>query len=92
MKDTEGRMMQTFRIAIRYEGQSINAYWARIDTMEGAIPIASFNRRICDTDPKIFNAWVALLKVSAEVVSRDVFGEGVAEFTEERVPTEDHDK
>lgn len=58
-----------YRIAIRAEGPVINAYWARTGTMEGAEQVASINRELCDSEPKIFEGFQLLMKaLSVELV------------------------
>lgn len=40
--------LKPYRIAIRTEGDLVNAYWARYETMEGAKLCMSIDRRLCD--------------------------------------------
>lgn len=45
------------RLAIRAEGEWLNAYIAQTDTMEGAFLIGSIARSICDVRTDIFTEW-----------------------------------
>ncbi len=59
----------TFRIAIRHEGQFINAYLATMDTMEGAKLVASIDHELCVLDPQIFELFKdAMLRAMPAVV------------------------
>lgn len=55
------------RLAIRGEGESVNAYLAQANSMEGAMLLGSMKRKVCERYPDIFNEWKGLM---ARVVSR----------------------
>lgn len=54
-----------FRIAIRTEGEFVNAYWARSSTMDGAKLCMSIDRQLCDV-PMIREGFMLV----AEAVAR----------------------
>lgn len=49
------------RTAIRREGGLVNAYLARMETMDGAILLASISYPVCHVDPQAFEDFKALV-------------------------------
>lgn len=76
MSDSKKR----YRIAIREESGMVNAYWAPIDSMEGAELVACCSREVLDDAPELVDAFymlmemasVALCKSRLSVVPRSV--------------------
>jgi hypothetical protein len=56
-----------FRIAIRTEGEFVNAYWARGGTMDGAKLCMSIDRKLCDV-PMIREGFMLV----AEAIARNL--------------------
>jgi len=57
--------MRPYRIAIRAEGNMINAYWTRTGTMEGAELVACISRDVCDSSNALFEAFHALIEATS---------------------------
>lgn len=65
-------MTQIGRLAFRREGARVNAYWARMDTMDPAILIGSILASVCDADPVVWEGFKNLMR---EAFSGIVFQE-----------------
>ena len=69
--------MNELRIAIRADGQSINAYFAMTGTMAEAVLIGSINRALCDQDEKLFDQFKALMTTCCQVLIEQIGGKKV---------------
>jgi len=54
-----------YRVAIRAEGEWVNAYWARTGTMEGAARIASISRELAECNPRMFESFRLLMEAAS---------------------------
>lgn len=75
---------EAFRVAVRREGATINAYMAPMHTMEGAKPIASISAGLCQLDRTIFEDFKALVAKSVESLAKASFGDTAVLGTEFR--------
>lgn len=73
------------RLAIRSEGNMVNAYIADANTMDDAQLIGAISRRVCGLDPAVFDAWKALMTRVLNDAIKDVFGRE-AEMIERPAP------
>lgn len=62
------------RLAIRREGQFVNAYHAAHDTMDGAMLVGSLRVSILDAHPDIWEDWKKLMSRAYQAVIHDVTG------------------
>lgn len=62
-------MKQIGRLAIRAEGDKVTAYYALIDTMDGALWLASVNRSAAD----IPEVWAAFKDMARAIVGQILF-------------------
>ncbi len=63
------------RIAIRAEGDFVNAYFAHLETMDDALLIASIRRGVVDTDRALFDEWREFLQRAFGVVAKNITDE-----------------
>jgi hypothetical protein len=75
------------RLAIRAEGKMWNAYWARPDTMENAIPVGSIVLAAVVNDPARKQAFIELMKSATAAVVKQATG-AASEFGDVRVAPE----
>lgn len=66
-----------YRVAVRAEGEFINLYWARTDTMEGAIFVASLMKTLCEEEPEMFEMYKLLAQGIGRHLARRVTGQEV---------------
>lgn len=64
---------QRFRIAIRHEGELINAYFAPAQTMDGAVLVASIRTRTCQLEG-VFDAFKQLTATIGRALAEQVAG------------------
>jgi len=62
------------RLAIRAEGDFVNAYHAAPDTMLGATLIGSFRRSVLEQQPGMFERWKALVSEAYVKTIEDATG------------------
>jgi len=53
--------IKPYRIAARTEGEWVNCYWAKAETMTGAEPIAAVKLELLN-DPKLREIWTMVLQ------------------------------
>ncbi|MEY2688425.1 MAG: hypothetical protein RL375_2623 [Pseudomonadota bacterium] len=75
-----------FRLAIRMEGRSINAYYAKPDTMDGAVLIGSINSRLCSVDPAVFLGFRDTMTLAMVALAKDALGVTVTGFEVQDAP------
>lgn len=75
-----------FRIAFREEGESVNAYLAPIETMEGARLVGSIHRSLCMLDRALFDSFVELMQTGATALTKDVLGCEPVRFDQTTAP------
>jgi hypothetical protein len=75
-----------FRLAIRAEGEFINAYFASIDTMKDAMLLGSIKRVPCDKDRSIFDQWVGVMANVLQLACKEALGEITVEMIIEPAP------
>jgi hypothetical protein len=61
------------RLAFRHEGESINAYWAELGTMQDAMLLGTILQTLCDSQPGLFDKFKTLM--------REAMGEAVFQVT-----------
>ncbi len=81
-----GGTFSPYRIAIRAEGAMVNAYLAKLDTMDGAIPVGSIARSICEADRSVFDAFQSLMEKAAGALTVAVLGVAPIDFKREAAP------
>jgi hypothetical protein len=74
------------RIAIRVEGEMINAYLAPLENMEGAILLGSIRHKVCRASRPAFDAFRALMQQAFNVAAKDALGVEAAKFDIEPAP------
>ena len=75
MSDEEKVVIKSpFRIAFRSEGDWLTAYFARPDSMEGAIEVGRIKRSAAEQDPKVFDDWQALWSAWVMRAVQEKFG------------------
>jgi len=79
-----------FRIAIRAEGEYVNAYFAPRDTMENAIHLGSIRRRLCDSAPHLFANFRELMQAAVTVMIQESLGLTPENFV--TTPAPEHEK
>ena len=68
------------RLAFRREGERINAYWAKPDTMAQSVMIGSILVSVCDADEKVWEGFKDLMRdafsgiVFQEIGIRPIWG------------------
>ena len=82
--------MNTLRIAIRAEGQMVNAYVAMTSSMADDVHIGSFHRRLLVTSPELFDQFKELLKAAGAVLIEQVGGKKICAVFEQDAP--EHEK
>lgn len=75
-----------FRLAIRTEGNMVNCYYAKADTMEDAILLSSIHRKIFDADPTLVENWKTLMTASLDAMCKHLFGHAPRRYIEEEGP------
>lgn len=74
------------RVAIRKEGNFINAYAAELGTMEGAHLIGSIARACVEEDPEVFEAFKRCVTLALAAILEGVAGIEVVDFVIEPAP------
>ena len=77
-----------FRIAMRLEGDRINAYYAAPDTMEGALWLGALAKSVADASPEAWERFKRVMRTAAADAIRATSGDPNAniEFGEEAAP------
>lgn len=83
-------LKQVGRVAIRHEGEFINAYWALPDTMNKAILLGSIRHALASTDPAVFEAFKGMMQLAATVFLKSVLNAD-AHFDNEQ-PAPEHER
>lgn len=83
------KQQQIARVAIRHEGEFINAYFADPRTMEDSVLVGSIRTSICDTDPAVFELFQELMRASMSALFKEVLGKA-PDFVIEPAP--EHEK
>lgn len=73
MSTTPPVVKAPWRLAIRSEGEYVNAYFADLDTMDGAILLGSIKRNIAEAG--MFDSWRLLMQESLAVMVQHAIGE-----------------
>ena len=73
------------RLAIRKEGEFVNAYLAQSDSMEGAVLLGSIRRTILERDDSIWEKWKKLMTDAVSNAIHDQFDQRPT-FEEQRAP------
>ena len=73
-----------FRIAVRTESDGfVRAYFARPDSFEGAVCIASISARLLQLDDALFDHFKELMRLAAGVMTVEGFGVAPARCVEQ---------
>jgi len=67
-----------FRIAVRDEGEHVNAYFARTGTMQNAELVLSIKRRVLEDDPQLRESFFAFMQLLAASMVMKRTGQGVS--------------
>jgi len=78
-----------WRLAIRAEGEYVNAYFADEHTMEGAVLLASLKRSIAEAG--MFEPWRLLMQEALAVMVQSATGVR-CEYPEEPRPAPEHER
>jgi hypothetical protein len=78
--------IKPFRIAIRAEGEFVNAYFASPTSMENAQLVASIRRAVCDADEAVFDAFKDLVRKVVSSLTKRVLGAEPIRMEEEAAP------
>lgn len=54
--------LQEFRIAFRAEGEFVNAYLAKPNTMAGSVHLASFSKQVLDVQRETWHEYMELVQ------------------------------
>ena len=73
------------RLAVRQEGATIQAYAARLNTMDDALTLGSIATGVCEADRSVFDAWVKVMS-SALAALLATQGVTVTEFEQRDAP------
>lgn len=73
------------RLAIRGEGDYVNAYFAKVDTMEGALLLGSMRRSVCSRYPDLFVEWKNTMQQVMQRSAEHILGTDV-KLTEQAAP------
>jgi hypothetical protein len=76
-----------YRIAVRQEGAWIVAYVAQMETMDGAIKIATLLKSSADVDRAIFDAWLDFLQGHVDRMFSAIIGSHALRFTRNKPNT-----
>lgn len=79
-----------FRLAIRHEGAFINAYYAQMGTMDGAVLIGSIRHNVCQADEATFTMFKALMIDAIRTAVEKSLGLAVTQTFEQDAP--EHEK
>lgn len=75
-----------FRLAIRAEGRNVNAYFAKLDTMDGAVLLGTIARRLCDVDRKVFESFSGTMTLAMIAMAKDALGIDVTDLVVQDAP------
>lgn len=79
------------RLSFRVEGDFVNAYMAKPDTMDGATLLASFRKTILDQQPETWERWKDLMRDAFGGAIKDALGVDGVEWGGER-PAPEHER
>lgn len=79
-----------FRLAIRHEGAFVNAYYAQMSTMDGAVLIGSIRHNVCQADEATFTMFKALMTDAMRTAVEKSLGLKVVTTHEQDAP--EHEK
>jgi hypothetical protein len=65
---------RVFRLAVREEGNYINAYLASPESMDDAVHVASLRVTVARQYPEVFDPFVEFIKELARVMGEGVYG------------------
>jgi hypothetical protein len=89
-RERSDRWGQLGRIALRREGKNWNAYYAKPDTMDGAIWLASIRMDLVEGDRRVKADFMDLVRTVVDGIVRESLGTGEIEW--ERRPAPEHEK
>jgi hypothetical protein len=75
-----------FRLAIRHEGPFINAYFAPMGTMDGAVLIGSIRTNLCRQNDDVFTSFKALMSSAMSTAVKNATGSEVMALLEQDAP------
>lgn len=90
MKDDLENTQPFFRIAIRAEGEFINAYLAPPDSMVNAVHMGSIRRSFCDASRPLFKQFQELMQAAITVAVQESLGATPEGFVTTAAP--EHEK
>jgi hypothetical protein len=79
------------RIAIRHEGHMVNAYWAKPDTMEGALWLGSIPAAFASNE-ELFERFKGLMIDGAGSIIEDITGGEIENWAEKTAPEHERSK
>ena len=80
----------TFRLAIRHEGPFVNAYYAQMNTMDGAVLLGSIRTTLCRQNDDVFTSFKALMSSAMSAVIKNSTGAEVLAMIDQDAPA--HEK
>lgn len=79
-------MVKVGRVAIRHEGEFINAYWAQPDAMENATLLGSMRYALVAADNDVFEAFKELMQFAAQIFLKTALNADAKFGNEEPAP------
>lgn len=73
------------RLAIREEGEWVNAYLAHVGTMDGSILIGSILKGIVEKDTRLWEQWKSVMTAALQMGIEEISGM-VPEMVEQAAP------
>jgi len=67
-------LILAMRLSFRVEGEFVNAYMAKPDTMEGATLLGSFRKSMLEESPEIWERWKDLMRDSFGLMIKGALG------------------
>jgi hypothetical protein len=83
-------MKQIGRLAIRGEGEFVNAYYALPDTMDKALLLGSMHRSLLEASPELFEDWKKMMWAVVAMLIEDIAG--VAPGAPNETPAPEHER
>lgn len=74
------------RLAIRHEGDFVNAYMALDDTMQDAKLLGSILCALVDANPELFEQWKNTMRTAMALIVKSIFGANPVWGGEEKAP------
>ena len=84
--------IRPFRVAVREEGDKVNAYWAPADSMAGARLVASIDRDLCTGDTAVGEGFMLTMQAASLALIRKTYGDDVVMHDIQITAAPEHEK